>query len=112
MVKKLSQKEIYFEYILPLNLIPLFYFKDFEKFKIFIMSLIHWDEKTQKFELEQNVYTTINNLLKNCRDLKSKFDIFEDVNCRKNKSERKYPQFSEVDDEYGIRRFEYFIRGD
>jgi len=67
-IKSLNEDKIYFEYNLPLNLIPLFYFKDFEKFKIFIMSLIHWDEKTQKFELEQNVYTTINNLLKNCRD--------------------------------------------
>ena len=86
-IKSLKEDKIYFEYNLPLNLIPLFYFKDFEKFKIFIMSLIHWDEKTQKFELEQNVYTTINNLLKNCRDLKSKFDIFEDVEEKDDKIE-------------------------
>ena len=86
-IKSLNEDKIYFEYNLPLNLIPLFYFKDFEKFKIFIMSLIHWDEKSQKFELEQNVYTTINNLLKNCRDLKSKFDIFEDVEEKDDKIE-------------------------
>ena len=86
-IKSLNEDKVYFEYVLPLNLVPLFYFKDFEKFKIFIISLIHWDEKTQKFELEQNIYTTINNLLKNCRVFKSKFDIFEDVEERDDKIE-------------------------
>ena len=71
-----ENNNIVFEYSLPLNLVHLFYYKGFEKFKIFIMALIHWDEKNKKFELEPNIYTTINNLLTNCRDLKTKFDIY------------------------------------
>ena len=35
-IKSLNEDKVYFEYVLPLNLVPLFYFKDFEKFKIFI----------------------------------------------------------------------------
>ena len=77
-----ENNNIVFEYSLPLNLVHLFYYKGFEKFKIFIMALIHWDEKNKKFELEPNIYTTINNLLTNCRDLKTKFDIFDDIEVK------------------------------
>ena len=77
-----ENNKIVFEYSLPLNLVQLFYYKGFEKFKIFIMALIHWDEKNKKFDLEQNIYTTINNLLTNCRELKTKFDLFEDIEVK------------------------------
>ena len=78
-IKSIQDDTPVFEYALPLNLIPLFYYKDFEKFKIFIMALIHYDEKSKKFELDQNIYLTINNLLTNCKELKTKFDIFDEI---------------------------------
>ena len=83
-----ENNKIVFEYSLPLNLIQLFYYKGFEKFKIFIMALIHWDEKSNKFELEQNIYTTINNLLINCSELKTKFDLFEDIEVKEDNIEQ------------------------
>ena len=84
-IKTLQDDKTIFEYVFPFNLIPLFYYKGFEKFKIFLLALIHWDEKAKRFELEQNIYSTINNLLTNCRDLKTKFDIFEDLEERDDK---------------------------
>ena len=77
-----KNNNVVFEYSLPLNLVHLFYYKGFEKFKIFIMALIHWDEKNKKFELDQNIYTIINNLLTNCRELKAKLDLFEDIEIK------------------------------
>ena len=71
-----------FDYNLPLNLVPLFYYKGFEKFKIFIMALITWDEKNKKFKLVQNIYTIINNLLNNCREFKQKFDLLEEFETK------------------------------
>ena len=78
-IKSTEDDSTVFEYNLPLNLIPLFYYKGIEKFKYFIMSLIHWDEKTKKFELEENIYIIINNLLNNCKELKLKNDILEEL---------------------------------
>ena len=69
----------FFKYNLPLNLIPLFYYKGFEKFKLFILSIIHWDEENEKFELNENIPKIINNLLINCKDLKLGKDNEEDV---------------------------------
>ena len=77
-----KNNNVVFEYSLPLNLVHLFYYKGFEKFKIFIMALIHWDEKNKKFDLDQNIYTIINNLLTNCRELKAKLDLFEDIEIK------------------------------
>ena len=62
----------YFEYYLPLNLLPLFYYKGFEKFKIFLLSIIHFNEETQKFEINENIPKIINILLRNCEDVKFK----------------------------------------
>ena len=72
---KFKLKDInYFEYILPLNLLPLFYYKGFDKFKLFLLSFIRFDEETQKFEINENISKIVNNLLKNCKDLKFKKD--------------------------------------
>ena len=59
-----------FEYNLPINLIPLFYYKGYEKFKLFILSFIRWNEESEKFEINENISKIINNLLTNCKDLK------------------------------------------
>ena len=72
---KFKLKDInYFEYNLPLNLLPLFYYKGFDKFKLFLLSFIRFDEETQKFEINENISKIVNNLLKNCKDLKFKKD--------------------------------------
>ena len=81
-IKEPKNNNTVFEYSLPWNLVHLFYYKGFEKFKIFIMALIHWDEKNKKFELDQNIYTIINNLLTNCQELKTKLDLFEDIEVK------------------------------
>ena len=94
-IKSIKDDTIFFEYVLPINLIPLFYFKDFEKFKLFIMALIHWNEKSKKFEIEQNIYTTISNLLTNCKELKTKFDPFEDLEEKEEKNEP-IPEFKKA----------------
>ena len=87
-IKSINDNKIYFEYNLPVNLLPIFYFKDLEKFKLFIISLIHFDESSQKFELEKNIYTIINNLLVNSRNLKTKFDLLEDIEERDDKIQK------------------------
>ena len=76
---KNETNKIYFEYKLPFNLMPLFYYKGFEKFKYFIISLINWNEKNKKFEVNENMGKIINNLLTNCKDLKLEKDIEEDL---------------------------------
>ena len=81
-ITSMENSNILFEYNLPLNLVPLFYYKGFEKFKIFIMALINWDEKTKKFKLVPNIYTIINNLLNNCREFKIKFDLLEELETK------------------------------
>ena len=85
---KTETNRIYFEYLLPFNLMPLFYYKGFEKFKYFIISLIRWDDRNKKFEVNENMGKIINNLLTNCKDLKlekeNKEDLdFEDLNVTK-----------------------------
>ena len=87
-IKSINDDKIYFEYNLPLNLVPLFYFKDLEKFKLFIISIIHWDGINQKFVLEKNIYSIINNLLTNIQDLKMKFNIFENLEENDDKIEK------------------------
>ena len=76
---KTETNRIYFEYQLPFNLMPLFYYKGFEKFKYFIISLIRWDERNKKFEVIENMGKIINNLLTNCKDLKLEKDNEEDL---------------------------------
>ena len=68
-----------FEYNLPINLLPLFYYKSFDKFKIFLLSFISFDEITQKFEVNPNISKIINNLLSNCSDLEVKKKIDENL---------------------------------
>ena len=71
--------KVYFEYKLPFSLLPLFYYKGFEKFKYFIISLIHWDDRNKKFEVNENMEKIINNLLTNCKDLKLEKEKEEDL---------------------------------
>ena len=78
-IKEVGSDDIFFEYYLPINLLPLFYYKGYEKFKLFIIALIHWNEESQKFEIDENIYTTINNLLTKCKELKLKFDILDEL---------------------------------
>jgi len=87
-IKSINDDKIYFEYNLLLNLVPLFYFKDLEKFKLFIISIIHWDDINKKFVLEKNIYSIINNILTNIQDLKSKFNIFENLEENDDKIEK------------------------
>ena len=68
-----------FEYSLPINLIPLFYYKGFDKFKIFIHCFIRWNEENEKFEINENITKIINHLLLYCKDLKLKKDEEEDI---------------------------------
>ena len=68
-----------FEYNLPLNLLPLFYYKGFDKFKLFILSFFRFDEEKQKFEINENIQKIINNLLKNCKDVKIKEENEDEV---------------------------------
>ena len=77
--KKISNHTNCFEYILPLNLLPLFYYKGFDKFKLFLLSFIRFDEETQKFEINENISTIVNNLLTNCKDLKIKKDNEDEI---------------------------------
>jgi hypothetical protein len=74
-----SKDDYIFEYSLPINLIPLFYYKGFDKFKIFINCFIRWDEEKEKFELNENFIKSINNLLLYCKDLKLKKEGEEDI---------------------------------
>ena len=76
---KTETNKIYFEYRLPFNLMPLFYYKGFEKFKYFIISLIRWDDRNKKFEVNENMGKIINNLLTNCKDLKLEKENEEDL---------------------------------
>jgi hypothetical protein len=95
-IKSTEDDSTVFEYNLPLNLIPLFYYKGIEKFKYFIMSLIHWDEKTKKFELEENIYIIINNLLNNCKELKIKNDLLEELEISDDKIAQPAPEFKKA----------------
>ena len=73
-------KENCFEYDLPFNLLPLFYYKGFEKFKLFLLSFLHYNEEMQKFEINENISKIVNILLNNCKDLKMKKENEEDLN--------------------------------
>ena len=71
---KKEKKEPCFEYALPFNLVPLFYYRGIEKFKLFLLSFIRWNESSQKFEMNENIPKIINTLLTNCKDLKLEKD--------------------------------------
>ena len=60
------------------------------------MSLIHWDEKTKKFELEENIYIIINNLLNNCKELKLKNDILEELEISDDKIAQPAQEFKKA----------------
>jgi hypothetical protein len=60
------------------------------------MSLIHWDEKTKKFELEENIYIIINNLLNNCKELKIKNDLLEELEISDDKIAQPAPEFKKA----------------
>jgi hypothetical protein len=60
------------------------------------MSLIHWDEKTKKFQLEENIYIIINNLLNNCKELKLKNDILEELEISDDKIAQPAQEFKKA----------------
>ena len=68
-----------FEYVLPFNLVPLFYYRGVEKFKLFLMSFIKWNGASQKFEVNENIPKIINNLLTNCKELKLEKEDDDDI---------------------------------
>ena len=68
------KEPIIYEYSLPFYLLPLFYYKGYEKFKLFVLSFLNFDEINQKFEINENIQKIINLLLKNCKDVKYKKD--------------------------------------
>ena len=76
---KKKKDDICFEYVLPFNLVPLFYYRGIEKFKLFLLSFIKWNEASQKFELNENIPKIINTLLTNCKELKLEKEDDEDV---------------------------------
>ena len=78
--KSYTKDNICFEYSLPFNLLPLFYYKGFEKFKLFIFSFFHYNEETQKFEINENISKIINILLNNCADVKFKKNNEDEYN--------------------------------
>lgn len=59
-----------FQYTLPIQLLPLFYYKGVEEFLLFIISFMKWNDNSNQFELEQDIPKIINMLLSNCKDLK------------------------------------------
>lgn len=70
--KNKEKDKTVFEYNLPFILLPLFYFKGFEKFKLFLLSFIHFNQETQQFGINKNIPKIINSLLSNCKDVKIK----------------------------------------
>ena len=76
---KKKKDETCFEYVLPFNLVPLLYYRGIEKFKLFLLSFIKWNEASQKFELSENIPKIINSLLTNCKDLKLEKEDEDDV---------------------------------
>ena len=98
---KLEETNI-FEYNLPIILLPLFYYKGFDKFKLFLVSFISFDEEKQKFIMKQNISKIINALLSNCSDLEVKkimdekikdaFNLVEPIIFKKNSTINKLAQ--------------------
>ena len=61
-----------FEYNLPFSLLPLFYYKGEEKFKIFLSKIIEWDNTNKTFILNENQEKLYQDILKNCPDFQEK----------------------------------------
>ena len=61
-----------FEYYLPFEFLPLFYYKGEEKFKIFLSKIILWDNVNKKFILNENQEKIFQDILKNCSDFSNK----------------------------------------
>ena len=57
-----------FEYNLPFDFLPLFYYKGEEKFKIFLSKIIEWDHINKKFILNENQGKIFQDILINCPD--------------------------------------------
>ena len=56
----------FFEFYLPFSLLPLFYYKGDETFKIFLSKIINWD--LEKFTINKNSNEIISKILLNCED--------------------------------------------
>ena len=82
-----------FEYNLPFSLLPLFYYKGEEKFKIFLSKIIDWDNSNKKFILNENQEKLYQDILKNCKDfqevsqsISKKFDKLKSDEIRQTKT--------------------------
>ena len=82
-----------FEYNLPFSLLPLFYYKGEEKFKILFSKIIDWDNSNKKFILNENQEKLYQDILKNCKDfqevsqsISKKFDKLKSDEIRQTKT--------------------------
>ena len=64
-----------FEYNLPFNFLPFFYFKGEEKFKIFLSKIIEWDNINKKFILNENQGKIFQDILANCTDFNKQIKV-------------------------------------
>ena len=78
----------YFEYTLPLALLPLFYFKGVESFLILLTKIIIFKETNFKFELEEKFNEILSKTLKNCNDFDvNNSDNYGEGECTSNEKE-------------------------
>ena len=64
-----------FEYNLPFNFLPFFYFKGEEKFKIFLSKIIQWDHINKKFILNENQGKIFQDILMHCSDFNKQLQV-------------------------------------
>ena len=71
-----ESEEPFFEFYLPLSLLPLFYCKGDEKFKLILSQIVDWD--SEKFSLNKDSNDIISRILLNCEDFDMSIDKKED----------------------------------
>jgi hypothetical protein len=81
-----------FEYYLPFEFLPLFYYKGEEKFKIFLSKIILWDNANKTFILNENQEKIFQDILNNCSDFNSNKLIANSKKFEKLKSEEQIKQ--------------------
>ena len=64
-----------FEYNLPFEYLPFFYYKGEEKFKIFLSKIIEWDNINKKFILNENQGKIFQDILANCTDFNKQIKV-------------------------------------
>ena len=81
-----------FEYYLPFEFLPLFYYKGEEKFKIFLSKIILWDNANKTFILNENQEKIFQDILNNCSDFNSNKLIANTKKFEKLKSDEQIKQ--------------------